>query len=274
MSLTEISSSSNPRFRQWLELVTSSKARAAQQHALIEGEHLARAWLDAGQGPVAEVVLPRRSGARRDLQGLCSQLSSSLCIVEDRLFDRLSQVEHGTGPLFVVPIRKLSHSGAIDEDAVFLDGVQDPGNVGTILRTAAAFGIRRVLTSPQTADVWSPKVIRAAMGAHFVLTIDRDVDSQSLIAQAGLARITAADPKAAMRIDQVDLRVARIWAFGSEGGGVSAPLSEAQTVVRLRIAHDSAMESLNVAVAAAICLHEQYRQRHSVSASAGALRSP
>lgn len=264
--ISEIGSSSNPRFRHWLELTTSTRARAVLQTALIEGEHLARAWLDAGHGAVTEVLLPKRSSAQFALRDLCARLSTCLYIIDDRLFDRLSQVEHGAGPLFVVPIPIATATGSIDEDAVFLDGVQDPGNVGTILRTAAAFGIRRIIASPQTADIWSPKVVRAAMGAHFSMAIERNIDPQSLLARVGQAPLTAADPRAARRIDQADLTSARVWAFGSEGGGLSAALSGAVSVERLRIAQDAAIESLNVAMAAAICLYEQYRQRHPAAA--------
>ena len=91
------------------------------------------------------------------------------------LYDPIAPVEHGVGILAEIAIPRPELPRLHEADAVFLDGVQDPGNVGTLLRTAAAAGVRHVAASPGTALLWSPKVLRAAMGAHFALSIYEDV---------------------------------------------------------------------------------------------------
>jgi TrmH family RNA methyltransferase len=138
--------------------------------------------------------------------------------------------------------------------------VQDPGNAGTLLRTAAAAGVRYVAASTGTAFLWAPKVLRAAMGAHFAVSIFEDVSPEALVAAFRGERL------AADAVDGEPLFTAAwgagptVWMFGSEGRG----LSRAASVLaqrRLRIPVDAAVESLNVAAAAAVCLFEQRRRR-------------
>jgi len=146
------------------------------------------------------------------------------------------------------------------DDAVYLDRVQDPGNVGTVLRTCAAVGVRRVITSPGTAFCWSPKVLRAAMGAHFHLDIHEGVPPSELLARLAVEAVaTTADAPAGLW--QADLRGPRVWLLGNEGQGLEAALLAAPGVRRVSIPQSEAVESLNVGVAAAVCLYEQLRQR-------------
>lgn len=261
MKRAEIRSAANPRFRALLELATSPRARRDRGVALIEGDHLGQAWIDSGADKTEEAVLPRRSLSRASVEALCARLAHSLLILDDGLFDRLSQVDNGPGPLLLIPIDRRSLPHELNSDLVYLDGIQDPGNVGTILRSSAAFGVPTVVTSPQTADVWSPKVLRAAMGAHFQMQIIEDIPVAALIASARCLQLSAADPRGHARIDEADLRARRAWVFGSEGRGLSPGFDKAPTIERLRIQHDQTVESLNVATAAAICLYEQFRQR-------------
>lgn len=257
----EIRSSANERFRALQALARSARQRQSQGLALIEGEHLVLGWLDARLGRPREVVLPRRSLGRAALESLCARAGGRVIVLDDALFDRVSQVEHGPGPLLIVSIPAVDCPDAIDDDALYLDGVQDPGNAGTILRSALAFGIRRVIASPDAVGLWSPKVLRAAMGAHFALQIIENVPANRLLAACRRARPSAAEPRAALRVDDADLTVPRVWIFGSEGRGLSDGLASAAAIERLAIPHDDAVESLNVGVAASICLFEQYRQR-------------
>jgi TrmH family RNA methyltransferase len=261
MNHAEIRSAANPRFRLLLELASSSRARREKGVALIEGDHLGLAWIESGASKAEEVILPRRSLSRPGIGALCEKLAHALLVLDDGLFDRLSQVEHGPGPLILIPVVAHSLPPAVNTDAVYCDGIQDPGNVGTIMRSAAAFGVKIVIASAQTADVWSPKVLRAAMGAHFQLQMIEDIPVDALIAAAGQVRISAADPRGGVRLDAADLRSPRIWVFGSEGRGLSAAFDSVPALERLRIPQSQAVESLNVATAAAVCLYEQYRQR-------------
>jgi TrmH family RNA methyltransferase len=186
-------------------------------------------------------------------------------LLPDALFTPLGQVEHGVGILFAVKVPDAVSSGhaspKLQNTALVLDSVQDPGNLGTILRTAAAAGVQQIFCGPGTAAAWSPKVLRAGMGAHFVLEITEDVDLAQLIQQASVP-VYATQPDAEKTIYTADLRAPSAWLFGHEGQGVSEKLLALATE-RLAIPQSSQVESLNVAASVAICLFEQRRQQTS-----------
>ena len=145
-------------------------------------------------------------------------------------------------------------------DVIVLDRVQDPGNVGTILRTAAAAGIRTVLTTAGTAACWAPKVLRAGMGGHFVLEIHENIPLEQLKAQVGALPLAGTVLQDGQSLYATDLRRPLAWVFGNEGEGIDPEL-QAQLGCRLTIPQDPGVESLNVAASAAVCLFEQRRQR-------------
>jgi TrmH family RNA methyltransferase len=177
------------------------------------------------------------------------------------LFGALSQVEHGIHLLFLVDTPRPARPAVLAASAVLLDGVQDPGNAGSILRSAGAAGIRQVYCSPGTASIWSPKVLRAAMGAHFVLEIFENVDLEELVRMAQVP-VLATSGYASERIYDVDLDRPVAWLLGHEGQGVSDALLNLATH-RVVIPHAGQVESLNVAACAAVCFFEQLRQQQS-----------
>lgn len=148
-----------------------------------------------------------------------------------------------------------------------LENIQDSGNIGTILRSAAAAGVVQIVLSKGCADVWSPKVLRAGMGAHFLLKIHERVDllawRESFL---GSVLVTALTKKNNVSLydKQLDLTRSVAWVFGNEGSGVSADML-AQASAAVRIPMLGATESLNVAMAATICLFEQMRERLNAS---------
>jgi TrmH family RNA methyltransferase len=148
---------------------------------------------------------------------------------------------------------------AIDPQAasVVLDRVQDAGNVGSILRTAAAFGVRQVLALQGTAALWSPKVLRAGMGAHFGLALIEGLQADDLQALAVPLWGTALDTD--QLLHQAPLAGPGAWVLGHEGQGM-APAVRRQCAQVLRIAQPGGEESLNVAAAAAVCLYEAMRR--------------
>ncbi|HRH72077.1 MAG TPA: RNA methyltransferase, partial [Zoogloea sp.] len=152
-------------------------------------------------------------------------------------------------------------AGPLVDTCVVLDGVQDPGNLGTILRTAAAVGVEEVLLTPGCAQAWSPRVLRAAMGAHFGLRLREGCDVAPALAGFPGA-ILAADLRDAVELYDMDLRPPVAWLFGSEGQGLSPAVATLATR-RVLIPMPGGMESLNVGVAAGVCLFEQLRQRRS-----------
>jgi TrmH family RNA methyltransferase len=255
-----ISSSANPRVRRWLQLAQQPRAARRLGLALAEGLHLARAALAADAS--FESLLLRRSTDSVALDSICAEATvrgAELFELSPVLFDRISPVEHGAGLISVLRLAGLERPLGATGDALYLDGVQDPGNVGTLLRTAAAAGLRDVLTSPDTAAVWAPKTLRAGQGAHFRLNIAEGVAPAELAARLSVFWI-GADVRAAESLWQADLPAGRIgWIFGAEGRGLS-PEARASCRRLVTIPIASGVESLNVAAAAAICLFERRRR--------------
>jgi TrmH family RNA methyltransferase len=251
-----ITSRENAFYKELKQLATSSQARRKAARSLLDGVHLCQAYLDLHGQPLHCIVSdgalanPEVAG----IVGRCAQVTA----LPDVLFGAISQVEHGVYVMFLVETPRLAPPARLSESAVLLDGVQDPGNVGSILRSAAAAGIKQVYCSSGTAFCWSPKVLRAAMGAHFVLDIFENADLAQLVRGAPIA-VLATSGYAKQRLYEVDLRRPVAWLLGHEGKGVSAELLELATH-RVAIPHAGQVESLNVAACAAVCFFEQLRQ--------------
>ena len=281
MSLRSIQSRDNAQYKQLRQWASSAQARRKSGMTLLDGVHLCEAWLQHRGVPdlcvvaesalshpeVAALVAQCESNANSNAKSNSntnSYAGAAECVLlPDALFTPLGQVEHGVGILFAVKVPDAASSGhaspSLQSAALLLDSVQDPGNLGTILRIEAAAGIQEIYCGPGTAAAWSPKVLRAGMGAHFVLEITEDVDLVQLIQQASVP-VYATQLDAAKTIYTADLRAPSAWLFGHEGQGVSEQLLALATE-RLTIPQSSQVESLNVAASVAICLFEQRRQQ-------------
>ena len=180
-----------------------------------------------------------------------SQTAIKNIVIPKKLFVELSGLESPTGVGFVLelPVDVAMQTGVA---TVILDRVQDAGNVGSILRSAGAFGFRQVLALKGTAALWSPKVLRAGMGAHFGLHLIEGASLDDLKALQVPVVVTSSHHGDLLQ--NLRLRQPCAWAFGHEGQGVSPELM-AQAKVHVRIGQPGGEESLNVAAAAAICLH-------------------
>lgn len=261
--MKSITSRDNPFYKELKQLAGSSQARRKAGRSLLDGVHLCQAWLDL-RGAPAHCVVSEGALANEEVEGIvrrCEAAHAHVTALPDALFTALSQVEHGVHLMFLVETPHPARPQALRESAVLLDGVQDPGNVGSILRSAAAAGIRQVYCSAGTAFCWSPKVLRAAMGAHFVLEIFENVDLAELIRGAGVA-VLATSGYATQRVYDVDLRQPVAWLFGHEGQGVADDLLALATH-QVVIPHAGQVESLNVAACAAVCFFEQLRQKQA-----------
>jgi TrmH family RNA methyltransferase len=259
--MKSVTSRDNPFYKDLKALAASSQARRKAGRTLLDGVHLCQSWLDLRGAPAHCVV---SEGALRnpevaEIVARCEGLHAHVTCLPDALFGAVSQVEHGVNLLFLVETPASSQPQALSVSAVLLDGVQDPGNVGSILRSAGAAGITQVFCSAGTAFCWSPKVLRAAMGAHFVLEIFENVDLAALV-DASSIPVLAMSGYAEQTLYEVDLRGPVAWLLGHEGQGVAAELMERATH-QVVIPHAGQVESLNVAAAAAICFFEQLRQR-------------
>lgn len=255
-----ISSRDNALYKEFKQLAGSAQARRKLGRTLLDGVHLCQSYLQL-RGVPLHCIVSQTALANPEVAVIVAQCEAQhgACIaLPDALYAALSQVEHGVGILFAIETPHCVLPAALTTSAVLLDQVQDPGNFGSILRSAAAAGIRQVYCSGGSAACWSPKVLRAAMGAHFVLDIFEDIDLATLIAASNIA-VLATSGYAEQLLYDVDLRQPVAWLLGNEGQGVSAALLALATQ-RVAIPHLGRIESLNVAACAAVCFFEQLRQ--------------
>lgn len=253
--MSTIQSPQNPAIKHLVRLGESARFRREQQEVLLDGIHLLDACLRAGQQPL-RVYVAESAGEDAEVQALLARLQVAATWVNDAVLARASELKTPTGLLSVwrpAPARREVRR------AVWLDEVQDPGNVGSILRSAAAAGVDAVHLSPGCADVWSPRVLRAAMGAHFLIDIHAQANLVELARQwTGSLLVTSLE--GAVPLHEVVCAAPLAWIFGNEGEGVRPEL-QALASQRVRIPMPGAMESLNVAAAAAVCLFEDVRRR-------------
>jgi TrmH family RNA methyltransferase len=205
-----------------------------------------------GHGLKPLAVLATEPGlANREIASLVGKLSP--VVLSESVFRSVVDAENPPGIAAEIQIPARKEEGG---DRVFLEGVQDPGNVGTIIRSAAAFGVRTVILDRDCADAWSPKALRAGMGGQFVLQI-LEVENLADQVERFEGRVVCTLPRQGVELDKADLTGTLGWLFGSEGKGVSARLQE-KADLRITIPTVPATESLNVAAAAAICLHARF----------------
>ncbi|MBV6272000.1 RNA methyltransferase [Alcaligenaceae bacterium CGII-47] len=257
--MRHISARDNPFYRQLQGLGMGRSPKGTHQ-VLIEGTHLCQAWFDRFGAPLVAVFDQALLDAQRQPPRWLDLPQDHCISLDSRLVRGLSQVIHGPGIFFVVEPPRPTLPERIDQACIWLDRIQDPGNLGTLLRTAAAAGIRQAYLSAGCATAWSPKVLRSGQGAHFALEIHEHIDLYTLTPRLAIAlAVTTLDD--ASELFSTDLRAPCAWVFGNEGQGVDERL-QALAAVRVWIPQAEAVESLNVAAAAAICLFEQRRQQN------------
>ena len=221
----------------------------------LEGDHLARACVQRGH-PVTLAVLTEEAYADAALRHL-ADAAPRVLVVPTTLFKTISGLESPAQLGFEVP-----HDAMQDLtpglDSVVLDRLQDAGNVGTILRSAAAMGFRQILALKGTAALWSPKVLRAGMGAHFGLRLIEGLAVADLDTLA--VPLVATSSYATAQIHRIALPQPCAWVMGHEGQGVQDELMQ-RCALTVGIPQPGGEESLNVGSAAAICLYESARQR-------------
>jgi TrmH family RNA methyltransferase len=248
-ALSVITARDNPLLQRLRRLQRSGTAYRRVGEIWLEGEHLCSALLARGGRP-QQALVSESAWTRPELRAL-AQAAPRTARVSDVLFAGVSDLPSPAGIGFVVD---LPASPALQPGvaSLVLDRVQDAGNVGSILRSAAAFSVRQVLALEGTAGLWSPKVLRAAMGAHFALDLVEGLQPGDL--DALHVPLIAASAHATPVLGQVPLPQPHAWVFGHEGQGIDPALA-ARCALELRIALPGGEESLNVAAAAAICLH-------------------
>lgn len=255
MKLDHVTSRDNPALVRLRKLTADAGGYRKTGSVWIEGDHLLRAALQRGWQP-ALVVLTESAMQDATLAALAESAPRAL-VVPMALFKGLSGLE---SPAQIGAELMLPASPSIDPQAasVVLDRLQDAGNVGAILRSAAAFGVRQVLALKGTAALWSPKVLRAGQGAHFGLRLSEGLAAGDL-AQLAVPLIATSSHTEHV-LHRVVLPSPCAWVMGHEGQGVSPELM-VRCALTVGIPQPGGEESLNVAAAAAICLYESERQR-------------
>ena len=255
--MKRISSRDNPDWKLLVRLCHSSRDRRKFDKCVLEGAHAVVAYLDRFGVPETIIVDEQALGSL-EIRDIVERAGERQVIVaESKLFGELAQTATPTGVLAVIaaPQAGTTQPGIFN---LLVEDVQDPGNVGTMLRTAAAAGVSHVFLSEGCAFAWSPKVLRAGQGAHFYLEIIERADLAQ-IARAFSGKVFAAVPHAATSLFEADLRGPAMFMVGNEGAGLSAALVAAATA-HVAIPMPGGFESLNAAAATAICLFEKLRQ--------------
>jgi len=251
-----IRSRDNPRVKHWSKLAQDTRYRKKERRALIEGPHLVTALAGARLKPVALIV---SEGCLAEIPDSIKEAGIQPIVLSEAVFRAVVDVEapQGIAAEIEIPAPGIASAASPKGSRVFLEGIQDAGNVGAIIRSAAAFGIAAVILDNACADPWSPKALRAGMGGHFALAIEAVLDLDAQLERFE-GRVVCAVPHGGEDLGKADLAGALGWLFGSEGKGVSPALQEKATQ-KLTIATAPGTESLNVAAAAAICFFAAFR---------------
>ncbi|MBU6468189.1 MAG: RNA methyltransferase [Betaproteobacteria bacterium] len=255
-----ITSTDNPLIRQIMRLTKEFSYREEVGQAVIEGIHLVEAALKSNQVKIHTLVVDKEKSTNQELMALVNAYQGEWIEVPQGVFKKISTLTSPDGLLAVVdiklPVSPLKNSGF----CLVLDSIQDPGNVGTLLRSAAASGFNKVVLSPGCAHAWSPKVIRAGMGAHFILEIHEQVALSAFLVETEQPIWLAALSVKSKDYRQLNLSSAFTLVIGNEGSGIDPSLLDHHPH-HLNIPMMNKVESLNAAIAGSIIMFESLRQR-------------
>lgn len=256
-----IQSRDNPFYKELVKLSVSTRQRSKVEQTLLDGVHLLSSYLDCGNFPL-HIIVNAAALQNVEISTLLKRAGNvPISQLENKLFAELSELKTPTGVLALI---ELPSADTIPDFhfALLLENIQDPGNLGSILRSAAAAGCDAVFLSKGCADAWSPKVLRAAMGGHFALRI---LDNQDLhgVAQAFTGTLLAACLHGSLSLFDCNLRGSIAFLIGNEGSGLSSEMLDLAKQ-HFKIPMPGKVESLNAAAATAICLFEAVRQRHQL----------
>ena len=249
MKIITITSRDNGFIKDLKRLAREASAYRRLGYVWLEGDHLCRAALTRGLRADTAVF---SDSYWSETSKEWAQTASKVVILPDALFAEISALESPAKMGFILPWQGAATQLQPGVATLVLDRVQDAGNVGAMLRSASAFGFAQVLALKGTAALWSQKVLRAGMGAHFGLHLVESASAAD-IAQLNVPLLATSSHQGAF-LHQTDLPWPCAWAMGHEGQGVG-PEVASQAQLWVRIAQPGGEESLNVAAAAAICLH-------------------
>jgi TrmH family RNA methyltransferase len=258
-SFKHIISRDNPIFKQLKKLAENARERRAEAKTLLDGVHLIESYCEIFGEP--ELVIIPEGKSSLEATNLMQRLADvNTIMLPTLMFAELTPVASSTGILALVKTPAVVAPEEITF-ALMLEDIQDPGNLGSMLRTAAAAGVDVVYLSKGCTDAWSPKALRGGQGAQFVLPIIENADLTTQL-EAFNGNTYATTMQGESLYDQ-DLKQASAFVVGNEGAGLSKKTIEAchkLICIPMNQSNDLAVESLNAAAATAICLFERTRQ--------------
>lgn len=264
--MKSITSRDNPFFRQLIKLEESTRQRRIAGLTLLDGIHLVSAY-HLALGPPKNLIVSESGCESPEIKRFLAEqgigTEADVVVLSDALFHEASPVKTPTGIMAVIPIPlpaaiPFHRNGGGETFYVLLEAIQDPGNLGSIIRSAAAASASNVYLSEGCADAWSPKTLRAAMGAHFLLRI-HEQSNLAEVARTFNGKVIATTLKAKTSLYQTRLTGAIAFVFGNEGMGLSEAVLQASSE-QITIPMPGCTESLNAAAAAAVCFFERVRQ--------------
>ena len=261
-----IRSSANPLIKR-IRSLQRRKARYQERAFVVEGVRAVTDVLTAGAQP--EMIALREDAADQDFLQELEEKGLSWRMVDARLFESLTDQPHPQGVLAVVPMLEYASSIPSRDSkgiplSMLLDGVRDPGNLGTLLRSAAGAGVDHVYLSPDTVDPYNPRAVRAAMGAHFRVGFSQITLSMISDVLSSARTVGLAEADGDVDYDAVDWTSSALIIVGGEANGASI-LVRKMAPMKVRIPLASDVESLNAAVAGSLLVFEAARQRRRVN---------
>jgi TrmH family RNA methyltransferase len=257
MSTIFLESKDNPKIKHLRGLIEQNSYRKKQGQTVLEGTHLCLAWLQENRR-INSIFTTEHALAHPDFEEILKTYTGHIFVIGESLYKDLSTLGTTLACLAVIDLPSSSQALKFDADTLILENVQDPGNVGTLLRSAAAAGIKQVVCTKGSASLWSPRVLRAGMGAHFSLHTFENIALEDILPRFEIPVYVTSSHRSTSLYSK-DLSKACVWILGNEGQGVSEyALANAEAVV---IPQPGGQESLNVAIAGSICFFEMVRQR-------------
>ncbi|WP_019673899.1 TrmH family RNA methyltransferase [Psychrobacter lutiphocae] len=260
-----ITSDKNPTVKLAKALLTQSRQRKKSGQTVLEGVHLIESALQAKHFPT-QIIISYSGLSHPEVQALLIEISNhhldnKLTVVSDSVYQSISSLGNGVDIMAIIDVpehRLYKLKSPITTDCLILNDVQDNGNMGTLLRTAAAVGIKTVICTKGCAQAWSPKTMRAGMGAQFGLTIYEGIEADEVLSYIRLP-VYATSSHTDNIIYKQNLNRPVAWVMGHEGQGVCDAIM--QQAIPVALPQPNGQESLNVAIAGALCMYETLRQR-------------
>ncbi|QNH52159.1 RNA methyltransferase [Acinetobacter venetianus] len=257
MAIIFLESKDNAKIKHLRGLIELNSARKKHQQTVLEGTHLCLAWLQQ-QKKIFSLFTTEQALENSELQQVFELHQGHIFVISEVLYKDLSTLGTTLPCLAIIDLPQNPAQIDFTQDTLILENVQDPGNVGTLLRSAAAANVKQVICTQGSASLWSPRVLRAGMGAHFSLVCFENIQLEDILPQFKIPVFVTSSHRSTSLYSK-DLTQACVWILGNEGQGASNyALEHAEAIA---IPQPGGQESLNVAIAGSICFFEMVRQR-------------